>query len=70
VTILLTVDVFEPYLCPRFKQYVAPSPDVCAPRGPNVSRFLFEPAPGRGDLGRTTPGRCPISAEVYRYGKG
>src|SRR2546430_6056996 len=24
-----------------------------------VSRFLFEPVPGRGDLGRTSPGRMP-----------
>src|SRR3989449_6069742 len=33
---------------------------VCAPRGPLVSRFLFEPVSGRGDQGRTCPGQCPL----------
>jgi len=28
----------SPYFWPRFKQYVAPLPAVCAPRGPHVSR--------------------------------
>ena len=53
------------YLCPRFKQYVAPSPAVCAPRGPHVSRFLFEPVPGRGDLGRSQSGAMPHSVKRF-----
>src|SRR5436189_219429 len=43
---------------------------VCAPRGPLVSRFLFEPVPGRGDQGRTCPGQCPLVLRFKRYGKG
>src|SRR2546422_8210625 len=43
---------------------------VCAPRGPLVSRFLFEPVSGRGDQGRTCPGQCPLVLRFKRYGKG
>src|SRR5438094_10526626 len=43
---------------------------VCAPRGPLVSRFLFEPVSGRGDQGRTCPGQCPLVLRFERYGKG
>src|SRR5438094_9113409 len=43
---------------------------VCAPRGPLVSRFLFEPVSGRGDEGRTFPGQCPLVLRFGRYGKG
>src|SRR5206468_2323509 len=40
------------------------------PRGPLVSRFLFEPVSGRGDQGRTCPGQCPLVQRLARYGKG
>src|SRR5436309_12268221 len=43
---------------------------VCAPRGPLVSRFLFEPVSGRGDQRRSIQGQCPSVRSLAQYGKG
>ena len=59
------------YLWPRFKQYVAPSPAVCASaRTTCLADFCFEPALRRSGVGRSSPGPCPIVQRLEQYGKG
>src|SRR5512134_1017265 len=53
----------EPYFWRRFKQYEAPSPGCLRTARTTLSRgSLFEPVPGRGGQGRTSPGRCPSNS--------